>query len=157
MENLLHSEITDEIIKAFYKVYNTLGFGFLEKVYENALALELESKGFQVEIQKPIKVFYNGKIVGEYFADLVINQKVIVEIKAVDAIDKAHEAQLLNYLKATEIEVGLLLNFGQKSEYRRKIYSNPKKDLLKNLLVHIIKLSKEFEISNLKFQIKKKG
>ena len=134
MENLLHSEITGEIIKAFYKVYNALGFGFLEKVYENALSAELESKGFLVEKQKPIKVFYNGKIVGEYFADLVVNNKVIIEVKAVDAIDKAHEAQLLNYLKATEIEVGLLLNFGQKAEYRRKIYSNPKKDLLKNLL-----------------------
>ncbi len=134
MENLLHSEITGEVIKAFYKVYNTLGFGFLEKVYENALAEELEFQGFNVEKQKPVKVFYNGKIVGEYFADLIVNNLVIIENKAADAIDKSHEAQLLNYLKATEIEVGLLLNFGQKAEYRRKIYTNQKKDFIKNLL-----------------------
>lgn len=134
MKNLLHSNITGEIIKAFYKVYNTLGYGFLEKVYENALAFELESNGFDVKTQLPIDVFYYDKKVGEYFADIVVENKVIVEIKTASSIDNAHEAQLLNYLKATEIEVGLVLNFGQKTEYKRKIYPNSKKDLLNNLI-----------------------
>ncbi len=134
MENLLHSYITGEIIKAFYKVYNTLGYGFLEKVYEKAVAFELEENGFQVQKQLPVKVNYNGKEVGEYFADLVVEKKVILEIKTAAAIDKAHESQLLNYLKATKIEVGMILNFGQKAEYRRKVFANQKKNLISNLL-----------------------
>ncbi|MGC2235606.1 MAG: GxxExxY protein [Pyrinomonadaceae bacterium] len=134
MNNLLHSEITGQIIKAFYKVYNTLGFGFLEKVYERALAAELEASGFQVHSQQPIKVYYNGKNVGDYFADLIVENKIILEIKTASSIDKTHEAQLLNYLKATELEVGLILNFGEKAEYRRKVFANQRKDLIKNLL-----------------------
>ena len=134
MENLLHSDITGETIKAFYKVYNTLGYGFLEKVYENAMAFELEDNGLFVQTQLPIKVFYNGREAGEYFADLVVENKVILEIKTAAAIDKAHEAQLLNYLKATEMEVGLILNFGQKAEYRRKVFANQKKDIISQLL-----------------------
>ena len=134
MENLLHSEITGEIIKVFYRVYNTLGYGFLEKVYENATAFELEAAGLYVQTQLPIKVFYNDREVGEYFADIVVENKVIVEIKTAVFIDKAHESQLLNYLKATEMEVGLILNFGQKAEYRRKIFANQNKDLISNLL-----------------------
>lgn len=133
MENLLHSEITGEIIKSFYKVYNTLGYGFLEKVYENSLAFELSGKGFFVQQQLPISVYYNGKIAGEYFADLIINNKVIIEIKTASAIDKAHEAQLLNYLKATEIEVGLVLNFGHKPEKVRKVFTNKKQGLIESL------------------------
>lgn len=134
MENLLHSEITSEIIKAFYKVYNTLGYGFLEKVYENALAFELERTGLRVETQLPIKVYYNEREVGEYFADILVENKVIIEVKTAAAIDKTHESQLLNYLKATKIEVGLILNFGQKAEYKRKVFANQKKDLISNLL-----------------------
>lgn len=134
MDNLLHSEITGEIIKAFYKVYNTLGYGFLEKVYENALVFGLETRGFQVQTQLPIKVHYNGREVGEYFADVIVENIVIIEIKTANTIDKAHESQLLNYLKATEIEVGLILNFGQKPEYRRKVFANQKKNLIRNLL-----------------------
>ncbi len=134
MDNLLHSDITGEIIKAFYKVYNTLGYGFLEKVYENAMAFELEDNGLFVQTQLPIKVFYKGKEAGEYFADLAVENKIIVEIKTAAAIDKAHEAQLLNYLKATQTEVGLILNFGQKAEYRRKVFTNQKRDLISNLL-----------------------
>jgi len=134
MDNLLHSDITGETIKAFYKVYNTLGYGFLEKVYENAMAFELEDNGLFVQTQLPIKVFYNGREAGEYFADLVVENKVILEIKTAAAIDKAHEAQLLNYLKATEMEVGLILNFGQKAEYRRKVFANQKKDIISQLL-----------------------
>ena len=117
-----HSELTSAIINAFYQVYNTLGYGFLEKVYENALAHELRKRGFYVIQQAPIKVYYDGVIVGEYYADLLVNGLVIVELKAAEAIAPEHEAQLLNYLKATDIEVGLLLNFGPEPQIRRKIY-----------------------------------
>lgn len=124
---MLHKEITSEIIAAFYAVYNTLGYGFLEKVYENALILELRKKGLTVKKQVPIKVKYDGQIIGEYFADLFVEDKVIVELKAVEKIIAVHEAQLLNYLKATNIEVGLLLNFGPKAEFKRKIFTNHRK------------------------------
>ena len=119
-----YSDLTDKIINCYYKVYNTLGYGFLEKVYENALKMELENNGFSVEAQKPIKVLYLGKIVGEYFADLVVDGKIIIELKANETLVPENEAQLVNYLKATELEVGLLLNFGKKPELKRKIYSN---------------------------------
>lgn len=134
MENLKHSEITGKIIKAFYKVYNTLGYGFLERVYENALASELEQMSLSVLQQAPIKVFYHEKEVGEYFADLIVENCVIVELKAVESLVQIHEAQLLNYLKATKIEVGLLLNFGAKAEYRRKVFANARKNLTDFLL-----------------------
>ncbi len=134
MENLKYSDVTGKIIKAFYKVYNTLGYGFLEKVYENALTLELGETGLIVFQQQPIKVFYNGKKVGDYFADLVVEEVVIVELKSVEKLAKIHEAQLLNYLKATEIEVGLLLNFGAKAEYKRKVFNNNRKNLKDFLL-----------------------
>lgn len=127
MEEYLHQELTSRIISCFYKVYNTLGFGFLEKVYENALMFELKKCGLNVEKQKPINVIYEGNIVGEYFADLIVENKVIIELKATESLIEEHELQLLNYLKATEIEIGLLLNFGKKPEIRRKIFSNNKK------------------------------
>jgi GxxExxY protein len=127
MSEYLYQELTSNIISCFYKVYNTLGFGFLEKVYENALLFELSKSGLFVERQKPIKVYYEDKLVGEYFADLIVEDKVIIELKAVDALIEEHELQLINYLKATEIEVGLLLNFGKKPEIRRKIFTNTKK------------------------------
>ncbi len=123
-DNYKHSEITEKIIKAFFKVYNTLGYGFLEKVYEKALFIELVSMGLHCEPQKPIKVYYNGKIVGEYFADMVVNGCVIIELKAAEALCEEHEFQLINYLKATDIEIGLLLNFGKKPEFKRKVFSN---------------------------------
>lgn len=119
-----HADVTGQILKAFYTVYNELGYGFLEKVYENAMAIELRKLGLSVVQQAPITVFYDGHIVGEYSADLLVEDKVIVELKAARAIADDHEAQLLNYLKATEYEVGLLLNFGPKPEQRRKIYDN---------------------------------
>ncbi|MFN7928157.1 MAG: GxxExxY protein [Blastocatellia bacterium] len=127
MSELLHREITDQVIKAFYKVYNTLGFGFLEKVYENALFLELQKRGFRVEQQRQLKVFYEAALVGEYFADLIVAGVVILELKAAETLNPAHEAQLMNYLKATEIEVGLLLNFGVKPEFKRKVFTNSRK------------------------------
>jgi GxxExxY protein len=125
-----HQDVTEKIIKAFYKVYNTLGYGFLEKVYENALFLELEEMGFDVDKQKNIIVFYFGNEVGDYFADLIVNDVVIIELKAHEHILEEHENQLINYLKATRIEVGLLLNFGKKPEMKRKIFDNDKKQLL---------------------------
>ena len=124
MEEYLYKDLTSKIISAFYKVYNELGFGFLEKVYENALAIELLSMGFKVEKQKPLKVYYEERIVGEYFADLIVNEKIIIELEAAEMLIKEHELQLINYLKATELEIGLLLNFGKKPEIRRKIFSN---------------------------------
>ncbi len=125
-----HQETTNAIIKAFYKVYNALGYGFLEKVYENALRIELVQMGLFVEQQKKIDVFYFAEKVGEYYADLLIDNLVIVELKAAECLIEEHENQLINYLKATELEVGLLLNFGKKPELKRKIFDNDKKHLL---------------------------
>ncbi len=127
MEGYLFKDLTSRIISGFYKVYNTLGFGFLEKVYENALKIELEKIGFIVERQKPINVYYNEIPVGEYYADLIVDNKIILELKAVESLIKEHELQLINYLKATEMELGLLLNFGRKPEIKRKIFMNENK------------------------------
>lgn len=109
-----HADLTEKIIGAFYKVYRTLGYGFLENVCENALALELRKPELQVEQQKRITVYYTDQVVGEYQADVIVNNAVIVELKSARQLLQEHEAQLLNYLKATEIEVGLLLNLAQK-------------------------------------------
>jgi GxxExxY protein len=127
---LKHGEITDAILNVFYKrVYAQLGYGFLEKVYENAMAYELQQSGLQVVKQYKIDVYYCGIIMGEYFADLVVNDKVIVELKAASQLLPRHEAQLLNYLRATRYEVGLLLNFGPKATHRRKIFTNDRKSI----------------------------
>lgn len=127
MSSILHKELTGSILKLFYEVYNELGYGFLEKVYHNALYNELKINGFEVESQKQIKVNYKNIEVGEYYADLVVNNKVIIELKASEAICEAHEFQLINYLKSTNIEVGLLLNFGKKPDFCRKVYQNYRK------------------------------
>ena len=119
-----HTELTEKIIHAFYEVYNFLGYGFSEKIYENALVIELEKSEINVHQQKPIHVFFEDQIVGEYFADIVVNDIVIVELQAVKVLLPDHEAQLLNYLKATEYEVGLLLNFGPKPTIKRKAFNN---------------------------------
>lgn len=123
---LLHKEITDKIIKAFYEVYHTLGYGFLEKVYENALYNELISMGLKVEKQLPINVYYKENIVGNYFADLIVEDLIILELKST-ALHQEHTYQLLNYLKATNIEVGLLISFGKEPKFERKIFTNDKK------------------------------
>ena len=123
-----HAEITDKIIAAFYKVYNTLGYGFLEKVYENALVIELRKQGLEVVAQAPVTVFYEEHVVGEYFADLFVANAVIVELKAAKDLADEHEAQLLNYLKATPHEVGLLLNFGPQPQFKRKAFENTRKE-----------------------------
>ncbi|MDL2212470.1 GxxExxY protein [Bacteroides sp. OttesenSCG-928-J23] len=119
-----HEELTEEIIGAFFKVYNALGHGFLEQVYQNALYKELNWLGLKCEAQKEIKVYYRGELVGRYVADMVIEGLVILELKAVKCLLPEHEAQLINYLKATDIEVGLLMNFGEKPEFERRIFSN---------------------------------
>jgi len=119
-----YQDITEKIIKAYYNVYNTLGFGFLEKVYENALMIELKSMGLNCLKQKPISVYFKENCVGEYFADIIVEDCVILELKAAEGIIEEHEAQLLNYLKATEIEVGLLLNFGKKPQIKRQLFEN---------------------------------
>ena len=126
--NLLHEELTDVIIKTFYEVYNELGHGFLERVYQNSMYLELKNKGLKVEAQKKIEVFYKGITVGQYYADLIVEDLIILELKAADCIVEAFENQILNYLKGTNCEVGLLLNFGTKPEFRRKIFDNSKKN-----------------------------
>ncbi len=125
-----HSEITELIIQAFYKVYNNLGYGFLERIYCRALAMELQALGLTVVEEARINVYYVGEIIGEYFADLLVADAVIVELKAVKKLVEDHEAQLLNYLKATRYEVGLLLNFGPKPEIKRKAFDNERKGSL---------------------------
>ena len=122
-----HSTLTGQILGAFFNVYNRLRYGFSEKVYENALALELESFGLSVEQQKPIQVYYEGEVVGEYYADILVNNLVILELKAARKILDEHTAKLLSYLKSTQIEVGLLLNFGPKPQHVRKVYDNDQK------------------------------
>jgi GxxExxY protein len=132
MSEYQHFELTKEIIGTFYDVYNMLGYGFLEKVYENALAIELGIRGFQVEQQKPISIHFRNQVIGEYFADILVNDLIIIELKATRALVKDHEAQLLNYLKATPYEVGLLLNFGPQPSYKHKAFSNHNKPNLEN-------------------------
>ncbi len=123
-ENYKHSEITNKIIKSFYNVYNKLGYGFLEKVYENALLIELRKHDLEAKSQQQIKVFYEIFEVGNYFADIVVEEKVIIELKTAEGLCEEHEAQLVNYLRATEIEVGLLLNFGKTPQFKKKVFSN---------------------------------
>ena len=127
-----HKEITDIILKGFYEVYNELGDGFLESVYENALYIVLTGYGLGAKRQKDISVFFRGKIIGDFKADFIVNEKVIVELKAVRTLDPSNEAQLINYLKATNIEVGLLLNFGRKPEFKRFVYDNKRKNISDN-------------------------
>jgi GxxExxY protein len=124
---LINNELTERAIKAFYFVYNELGFGFLEKVYQNAMLIELKKEGLECISQQKIKMKYDQVIVGEYYADIVVNNKIILELKAVECLIYEHELQLINYLKATEMEVGLLFNFGRKPEFRRKVFLNERK------------------------------
>ena len=127
MSFMKHEEITNQIIKAFFNVYNTLGYGFLEKVYENAMYIELTEMGLKTERQKRVLVYYKSQVVGDYSADLTVEDVVICELKINEMLSGDNEYQLVNYLKATTVEVGLLLNFGKKPELRRKIYDNEKK------------------------------
>ena len=124
---MMHQETTSLIINCFYKVYNTLGYGFLEKVYENALYYELINHGLTCSKQVPITVYYKENAVGDYYADIIVNSEIIIELKAAEFLVEEHEFQLINYLKATKIEIGLLLNFGKEPQIKRKIFTNDRK------------------------------
>src|SRR6185503_15379236 len=131
---MTEDDLTNVIIGCAYKVHNTLGPGFLEKVYENALRIELEKLGMRVRQQEPIKVNYDGRVVGEFYADLWIEDRVVIELKASQALSKQHEVQLVNYLTATGIDCGLLLNFGRSVEVKRKFREyTPKAPLMDSL------------------------
>ena len=117
-------EVTEKILRAYYNVYNNLGYGFLERVYENAMLIELKRQGLECIQQKAINVYYDYILVGEYYADIIVNDLVIVELKSAEYLKIEHECQLTNYLKATDIEIGLLLNFGRNPEFKRKIFTN---------------------------------
>ena len=125
---LAERELTERIIGVFFSVHNELGYGFLESVYENAMCVALREAGIEISRQVPFSIEFRGQVVGDYRADLIADQRVILEIKAIPALGQAQEAQLLNYLKASQIEVGLLLNFGPKAEFKRKVLSvkNPR-------------------------------
>jgi GxxExxY protein len=125
---MLQEDLTNRIICAFYNVFNILGSGFLEKVYENALAVELKKIGLSLTQQESVKVYYDGVQVGDYFADIIVNGLVILELKAAESLRNEHFAQLTNYLKATDKEVGLLLNFGKKPEFKRVVLGNETKN-----------------------------
>jgi GxxExxY protein len=122
VKTLKHSELSKKIIAAAYNVHNELGHGFLERVYKNALAIELEEAGLKCSREVPLKVSYHNRIVGDYYADIIVEDKIVVEVKAVNKLDSIHEVQLVNYLKATGLNVGLLINFGQSVEVKRRIF-----------------------------------
>ncbi len=122
-DKLKYKELTHLIIKSFYEVYNELGGGFLESVYENAMTLVLQQQGLHVETQKEIAVYFRGTLIGNFRADMIVDEKILLELKAVRCLESVHEAQLLNYLKATAIEVGLLMNFGNEPTFKRLVYN----------------------------------
>lgn len=129
---LLYEDKTDKIIKIFYNVYNALGYGFLEKVYEAALVIELSKNGFEVKRQAPIKVYYDGQLIGDYYCDLIVDDLILIELKSVETLVIAHQKQTINYLKASEFEVALLLNFGDTPQVKRLLFTNDRKPLLRN-------------------------
>jgi GxxExxY protein len=132
---LKHRDLTEKLIRIFFDIYNELGHGFLESVYEQAFAVNLAENGIFFEKQVAVPVWYHGKQIGDFRADLLIDRKVIVELKVGRAIDSAWEKQLLNYLRATEIEVGMLFNFGPKAEFKRYIFDNERKYPRKSALI----------------------
>jgi GxxExxY protein len=125
-----HSDLSDKIIKVFYDIHNELGYGLCEKIYQKAFGIVLRQIGLKVDEQVPIKVYFRGQEIGEYFADMVINDVILLELKTVAHIIEEHEAQLLNYLKSTEIEVGYVMNFGKSAEFKRKVLDNDRKGSL---------------------------
>ena len=129
---MIDEELTGRIIKVFYKIYNTLGYGFIESIYHNSMIIELVKEGLSIETEKPISVYYGPNVVGTFSADLVVEEKIILELKAKESLHSADEAQLTNYLRATDVELGFLLNFGKEPEFKRKYFSNEKKRRLAN-------------------------
>jgi GxxExxY protein len=138
---LKHSELTEKIIGIFYDVYNELGYGFLESTYAQALVVALEESGFTTAREVPVPVWFRGTKVGQYYADLVVEGVVLLELKAARTLDSAHQAQLLHYLRATTIEVGLLLNFGLRPQFRRLLFDNERKKIRENLCESVAKVS----------------
>jgi GxxExxY protein len=132
LASLKHAELTDKIIGVFYDVYNELGHGFLESTYEEALAMALEESALKVARQVPVPVWFRGRRVGQYFADMLVENAVLLELKTARNLESAHEAQLLHYLRATEVEVGLLLNFGLRPQFRRLLFDNERKKIREN-------------------------
>ena len=129
---LKHSNLTDKIIGVFYDVYNELGHGFLESTYSEAMALALTESGLANAREVPVPVWFRGRKVGQYFADLVVESHVLLELKAARTLESAHQAQLFHYLKSTEIEVGLLFNFGPRAQFRRLLFDNERKKIREN-------------------------
>jgi len=130
--NLKHAELSQQIIGVFYDVYNELGHGFLESTYSEAMVVELKQAGLAVAREVPVPVWFRGKRVGQYFADLLVENSVLLELKAARNVESAHEAQLLHYLRATDVEVGLLLNFGVRPQFRRLLFDNARKRIREN-------------------------
>jgi GxxExxY protein len=130
-ENYKHQELTQVIIQVFYEVYNELGHGFLESVYQEAMLIALRQKGMTVEAQRPLPVWFRGGKIGDFRPDLIVGDAVVVELKAARALEPVHEAQLLNYLRASDLEVGLLLNFGPAPKIKRMVFANEKKKNLR--------------------------
>ena len=126
-EELVPKELVDTILKHFYRIYNELGYGFLERVYQNALYFALLDEGLKCETEKPIKVYFDGRVVGDYRADILVENCIILELKATEEFNTSFDSQLINYLKATDIEVGYVLNFGKRPKYSRKVFSNSRK------------------------------
>jgi GxxExxY protein len=129
---LKHEKLTEAVIGTFYDVYNELGYGFLESVYETCMEIALIEAGFSVSRQQAIPVWFREKKVGDFYADLVVNGLVIIEFKSARTLDRSHEAQLLHYLKATRVEVGLLLNFGERPQFKRLLFDNLRKEIREN-------------------------
>jgi GxxExxY protein len=138
---LKHSELTDRIIGIFYDVYNELGYGFLESTYAEAMVIALEDAGLIVAREVPVPVWFRGRKAGQYFADLLVENTILLELKTARAIESAHEAQLLHYLRATQIEVGLLLNFGVRPQFRRLLFDNERKKIRGNPCESVAKVS----------------
>jgi GxxExxY protein len=138
---LKHSELTEKIIGIFYDVYNELGHGFLESTYAEALVVALEESGLTTAREVPVPVWFRGRKVGQYYADLIVESMVLLELKAARTLDSAHEAQVLHYLRATEIEVGLLLNFGLRPQFRRLLFDNERKKIRENPCESVAKVS----------------
>ncbi|HPR17758.1 MAG TPA: GxxExxY protein [Candidatus Cloacimonadota bacterium] len=130
---LKYENVSDLILKAFYKVYNIFGYGFLEKIYERALKIELNKLGLSCKTQQPIKVYYEQELIGNYIADMIVEDKILIELKSIKTLTIQDESQLLNYLSCTEIEVGLLLNFGPKPQTKRKIFDNERKPYIHSI------------------------
>lgn len=138
---LKHSAVTDRIIGVFYDVYNELGNGFLESTYAEAMVIALNQSGLRAIREVPVPVWFRGKKIGQYFADMVVDNTVLLELKAARSLESAHEAQPLHYLRATEIEVGLLLNFGLRPQFRRLLFDNDRKKIRGNPWESVAKVS----------------